>query len=644
MVSLRLIVVFTVACVAGRDLPAQTDADSWAESVVQRAVERVTASVVQIETVGGLDRIEGRQVAAGPTTGLVVSEDGYVVTSSFNLSQQPAAVFVKWNANSRYPAEIVARNHSRQVVLLKVETGRATPVPSFLPRAELRVGQSVIAVGKAFDADSPNLSTGILSATNRIWGKAIQTDAKISPHNFGGPLLDLEGNVLGLLVPLSPQQSDVAGSDWYDSGIGFAVPLDELRLDQLSRGQDLHAGLSGIEFRQDRGYASPAIVAACPINSPAGQAGLKPGDNIIRINQASVQRATQVRQILGPLYAGDEVEVVYQRDGKAAELKFQLVAAMPPFRHAMMGIVPGVTSEDKAGVVVRGLIPDSPAARADIRLGDRVIEINGAAVANSLELAERMITLAISESVTVKFVRQDDQPRDVTFELAPLHAEAVELESDETLAGAATEVKLTEIKIPEQPNRCFAFVPSQSAELPRGALLWLGPPGKLDEVASGKHWQPLCEKYNLVVILPESRNPTAWDSSEADFVARVVQQSVRQFDVDPRRVAVGGSVSGGVMASIVAMNYRDLIRGLVLHNSAMSERIKDVKSTAVDRLMVLFVVNKSETARDRRIERHVQQLSNSGFPVHLINQPAATSDSEIPRQRIVHWLDIIDRL
>jgi len=70
---------------------------------------------------------------------------------------------------------------------------------------------------------------GILSATNRIWGKAVQTDAKISPGNYGGPLIDIRGNVIGILVPLSPQgQGEVAGAEWYDSGIGFAVPLNDM--------------------------------------------------------------------------------------------------------------------------------------------------------------------------------------------------------------------------------------------------------------------------------------------------------------------------------------------------------------------------------------------------------------------------------
>ena len=75
----------------------------------------------------------------------------------------------------------------------------------------------------------PSVSAGILSATNRIWGKAIQTDAKISPANYGGALVDLAGRVQGVLVPLSPNhREDAAGVEWYDSGIGFAIPVDDV--------------------------------------------------------------------------------------------------------------------------------------------------------------------------------------------------------------------------------------------------------------------------------------------------------------------------------------------------------------------------------------------------------------------------------
>ena len=107
------------------------------------------------------------------------------------------------------------------------------------------VGQWAIAIGRTFAADQTNISVGVISALNRIWGKAIQTDAKVSPNNYGGALTDIRGRVYGVLAPLSPNnQNALAGTEWYDSGIGFAVPLEDIyaRLDHLKSGKDLKPG------------------------------------------------------------------------------------------------------------------------------------------------------------------------------------------------------------------------------------------------------------------------------------------------------------------------------------------------------------------------------------------------------------------
>src|SRR5439155_23501610 len=110
------------------------------------------------------------------------------------------------------------------------------------PQADIHVGQWAIAVGRTYEGDRPNLSLGIVSAVGRIWGKAIQTDAKISPSNYGGPLVDISGRVTGVLVPLVPEgNNEIAGVEWYDSGIGFAVPLAHIMnvLPRLKEGHDL---------------------------------------------------------------------------------------------------------------------------------------------------------------------------------------------------------------------------------------------------------------------------------------------------------------------------------------------------------------------------------------------------------------------
>ncbi len=258
---------------------AQDDLVALEEQAIKAAVAKIAPSVLRIETLGGLERVERVLVGTGATTGLAVSADGYVISSAFNFIQQPSSILVTLPSGKRATAQIVARDRSRMLVLLKVASDEPLAVPEPVPREEIVVGQWAIAVGRTFEQDQPNVSVGILSATSRIWGKAIQTDAKISPGNYGGPLIDIRGRVLGVLVPLSPQQQDeVAGAEWYDSGIGFAIPLVDVvrHLDKLKRGEELHPGLLGITLKGNDIYADPPDIATCQPKSPARKPACKP--------------------------------------------------------------------------------------------------------------------------------------------------------------------------------------------------------------------------------------------------------------------------------------------------------------------------------------------------------------------------------
>ncbi len=264
------VMICTAAARAQDNLPALE------EQAMQAAAQRVAASVVRIETLGGVEQVEGTLLGSGPTTGLVVSPDGYILSSAFAFAGQPSSILATLPSGKRVSASIVARDESRMLVLLKVAAQQPLPVPEAVPRDQWQVGQWTIAVGRTYAGEFPNISVGILSAKNRIWGKAVQTDAKISPSNYGGPLVDIRGRVLGILVPLSPQQQgEMAGAEWYDSGIGFAVPLVDIlrRLDTMKQGQDLKPGILGVSLKGTDIYTLPATIAACPAKSPRAKRG-----------------------------------------------------------------------------------------------------------------------------------------------------------------------------------------------------------------------------------------------------------------------------------------------------------------------------------------------------------------------------------
>ena len=295
---------------------AQESLAKLEEQAFKAAAARVSPSVVQIQTFGGLDRVGETLTGTGPTSGVVVSEDGYIISSAFNFAAKPAAVIVKLPDGRQLDAKVVATDFSRMLTLLKVEA-TGLPVPEAASVDNAKVGQWTLALGKAFDVATPNFSPGVLSAKNRIWGKAVQTDAKTSPFNYGGPLVDIEGRVLGIIAPLSMTSDEVmAGAEWYDSGIGFAIPMDQVAasVERLKSGEDQYRGTLGVITTTPGNMFAEPVIGQVREGSPAAESGLKAGDLIAAVDGKRVTRQAQVMQALGTKYAGDAVEVTVKRD------------------------------------------------------------------------------------------------------------------------------------------------------------------------------------------------------------------------------------------------------------------------------------------------------------------------------------------
>lgn len=161
----RSLILFLTLAASLRCMAAQDeDIAALEEQSMTAAVARVAPSVVRIETVGGMDRIGEVLLGDGPTTGLIVDSDGFIISSAFNFLGKPSSILVTLPSGKRTPAEVVARDHSRMLVLLKVSSDEPLPVPEAVPLQEIQVGQWSLAVGRALDAQRPNMSVGIISA------------------------------------------------------------------------------------------------------------------------------------------------------------------------------------------------------------------------------------------------------------------------------------------------------------------------------------------------------------------------------------------------------------------------------------------------------------------------------------------------
>ncbi len=640
----------------------ETDLGALEQAATKAAVERVAPSVVRIETVGGLEKVDGVLVGTGPTTGLIVNEAGFIASSAFNFIQKPASILVTLPSGKRVAAEMIARDLSRMIVLLKVDADEPLPVPEPVAVKEIQIGQSAVAVGRTLSDAGPNLSVGIVSAKQRIWGKAIQTDCKVSPVNYGGPLVDIRGRVMGLLVPMSPQDtSEVAGAEWYDSGIAFAVPLADLFsvLDRLKAGEDLHRGLLGITMIAGNEMVEPAQIATAPTGTPAAKAGLIKGDTIVAVNGIPVATQVQLKTALGPLYAGQVVSVAAIRGTDRLELPVTLAATVEPFALPSLGVLPRrIAIGQPEKTIVRFVFPESPAARAGLQQGDELQTLAGEALVGPSAWRSAVATADMKTPVIIGLKRQSS-----SLQLEVTLAETTEAipsglppaiisptaEADETKGDAAAEpqtaaeMELVPVRIPEESNQCVALVPGDyQASVPHGLVVWLGPPGPIDQDQLVDRWRELAAEHDLIILAPQSDDPAQWQRTEMDFIRKTMDYMHKAYHIDPNRVVMHGYQAGAALAWRFGFDHREVLRGIAAVDGSIPVRVQLRGNDPVDRLF-LFVARSDQSRLASRIDRDIKRLKKFRLPVTVLamQQDGYLAATEL--RELVSWIDTLDR-
>lgn len=328
--------ILAIALVLAPMLDAQVgdpDALLPMQRVLHASIDKIAPSLVSIETFGGSQRdlsldaskageqhrpttptvkMPGFRQAQGTSTGLILSDDGWIMVSRFALNFDPSMILVTLSDGRNYPARRAGEDTSRGIALLKIDASDL-PIPEFLDPDQMRVGQWAFALGRTFGRETPSVHMGIVSAKGRIFGRAIQIDAYTSPANYGGAVIDLRGRVIGLAVPLSPAGRDV-GVDWYDSGIGFATTIANIPdlIERMKLGESLERAWLGVVSKQiDLGPG--AEIDGIAKGSPARGIGLRAGDVILSVDQDQVRNPFHLQRLLGSHMAGDHVHLTYQR-------------------------------------------------------------------------------------------------------------------------------------------------------------------------------------------------------------------------------------------------------------------------------------------------------------------------------------------
>lgn len=633
--------------VAGSALPAQADDASAAllgkeEAAFRAAVELAAPAVVQIETFGGLERVGEELLAEGPTTGTIVGSEGWIISSLHSLRQQPASILVTLPDGQRAAARIVARDFSRELALLKVSVERELPVAVAAELDSVVVGNWTVALGKTYDKSQVSQSVGIISALGRAYGKAVQTDAKVSPINYGGPLIDLQGRVIGILAPITPGTFfDRDSSELYDSGIGFAIPLVDIlpRLPHMQAGNDIHPGKLGVVSLNQNELAGPVRLTGAAPGSPAAKAGMKAEDVIVEAGGKPVRLLAELRHALAQVDAGETLQLTVRRGGERLDLSCELTREIPVYRRRYLGLR---LAENPTGLTITHIEPGSPASRAtELSVGDRIIECNQQPIKSREELAGPLAVAELDQPLELTVLGSDEQEKTIQ-----LLAETWPEDLPETLPPIAAtvdpkaEATLTEVTLGDVPNKAYAIVPPPLADRELGLCLVFPEPGESDRDKTLNQWKAFARDYGWIIAVIESGNPQAWSMEEVELAGRVIGRLDKAYRLDTTRCVACGWGVGGRVALAAATSDRQRIHGVITLGTdlgRMSLRQQNAPLQSLDFLLV---------GDPQKLESHAAALNENGFAANVLPAPALETGKweTLPLEKITRWLEGQGRL
>ncbi|MBI3231120.1 MAG: DegQ family serine endoprotease [Burkholderiales bacterium] len=345
------------------------------------------------------------EVPRGVGSGFIVSSDGYVLTNA-HVVDGADEVYVKLTDKREFKAKIIGVDKRTDVAVVKIDGGNL-PRITIGDSSKIRVGEWVIAIGSPFDLEN-TVTAGIISAKARDTGDylpLIQTDVAVNPGNSGGPLINMRGEVVGI-------NSQIYSRSGGYMGISFAVPIDEAMrvVEQLKSTGKVSRGRLGVqiadvtkEVAESLGLpkAHGAQVRKVEPGTPAERGGLKAGDIILKFNGTAIEKSSDLPRLVGNTKPGTKANVTVWRSGANRDVTITLAeveAEKAPRKEGSKGkgegsvnalglIVSDLSDSQKSelrvsgGVVVESV--DGPAARADLRPGDVILQVNNTEVRDS---------------------------------------------------------------------------------------------------------------------------------------------------------------------------------------------------------------------------------------------------------------------
>jgi serine protease Do len=385
-------------------------------------------------------------------SGFVIDASGIIVTNNHVIGDADE-ITVIFTDGRKLKAEIVGKDPKVDLAVLRVKPDKPLKAVKFGDSDKARIGDWVMAIGNPFGLGG-SVSAGIVSARNRdisdqSYGQYIQTDAAINKGNSGGPLFNMDGDVIGINTAiLSPSGGSI--------GIGFAVPSDMARpiVDQLLAYGETRRGWLGVRIQPvddniaeslGLGESRGALIAGVDDKGPSKPAGIVAGDVIIRFDGRDIKESRDLPRIVGQTAVGKEVDVVVIREGKEKSLRVTLgrledgeklaqqgngapTPEAPVVKKALGLELSSMTDEVRKrysiketvkGVVVTKVDPDSAASEKRIAAGDVITEVQQEAVQTPDALVKRIAALEKEGKKSALFLVSSAQG-DMRFVALPL--------------------------------------------------------------------------------------------------------------------------------------------------------------------------------------------------------------------------------
>jgi serine protease Do len=376
-------------------------------------------------------------VALGQASGFIISPDGYILTNS-HVVRDADEILVTTNDDKEYKGKVIGLDPQTDLAVVKIDA-QNLPFLKLGNSDELEVAQPVMAIGAPLGLRA-SVSVGVVSAKGRNnldilpFEDYIQTDAAINRGNSGGPLINEEGEVVGINTAIVTSNENGGYM-----GIGFAIPssIAQHIMEQLISTGDVTRGFMGVTLQQvdqdlatafGQEHAEGALISDVAKGSPAEKAGLKQGDIITKYNNQRAANITALRNAIAMMKPGTKVNLTVLRSGKVLTIPIEIGSFPTAFvasRENKLGFEVEPLSPEIArtlglvneqGVVISKVEQGSPAAWAGIKKGTLLIAVNHQKV-NSIADVNEALSKAESGKPVLLLVKQGEATRFISLKV-----------------------------------------------------------------------------------------------------------------------------------------------------------------------------------------------------------------------------------